>query len=407
MNKYSLDGRDIVIVGQQSWDTNIGSNCKDIALEFSKHNRILYVNPPLDRITLLRRKSDPYVKKQLEVIDNVRSGIRQINENLWELDIDVIIESIRWLRIRWLFNLLNKRNNYIFSRSISSAIGQLGFKNIILFNDNDIFRSFYLKEYLKPSLSIYYSRDYMLGVDYWKFHGKVLEPELIRKSDLIIANSTYLTNYCKQYNENARYVGQGCDLRMFLKKPVDNVTGEELGVIAGIRGPKIGYVGSLNSDRLDINIILHIARNRPDWSIILVGPADDKFEASELKQLPNVYFTGLVAETRLPLYLNFFDVCINPQLVNEITIGNYPRKIDEYLAVGKPVVATATEAMEIFREYVYLADSPSDYVRLIDNSLKDNTVAMELGRQEFAKEHSWENSVNLVYKSILETEKGF
>ncbi|WP_316744358.1 glycosyltransferase [Pedobacter antarcticus] len=407
MNKYSLDGRDIVIVGQQSWDTNIGSNCKDIALEFSKHNRVLYVNPPLDRITLLRRKSDPYVKKQLEVIDNVRSGIRQINENLWELDIDVIIESIRWLRIRWLFNLLNKRNNYIFSRSISSAIGQLGFKNIILFNDNDIFRSFYLKEYLKPSLSIYYSRDYMLGVDYWKFHGKVLEPELIRKSDLIIANSTYLTNYCKQYNENARYVGQGCDLRMFLKKPVDNVTGEELGVIAGIRGPKIGYVGSLNSDRLDINIILHIARNRPDWSIILVGPADDKFEASELKQLPNVYFTGLVAETRLPLYLNFFDVCINPQLVNEITIGNYPRKIDEYLAVGKPVVATATEAMEIFREYVYLADSPSDYVRLIDNSLKDNTVAMELGRQEFAKEHSWENSVNLVYKSILETEKGF
>ncbi len=407
MNKYSLDGRDIVIVGQQSWDTNIGSNCKDIALEFSKHNRVLYVNPPLDRITLLRRKSDPYVKKQLEVIDNVRSGIRQINENLWELDIDVIIESIRWLRIRWLFNLLNKRNNYIFSRSISSAIGQLGFKNIILFNDNDIFRSFYLKEYLKPSLSIYYSRDYMLGVDYWKFHGKVLEPELIRKSDLIIANSTYLTNYCKQYNENARYVGQGCDLRMFLKKPVDNVAGEGLGVIAGIRGPKIGYVGSLNSDRLDINIILHIARNRPDWSIILVGPADDKFEASELKQLPNVYFTGLVAETRLPLYLNFFDVCINPQLVNEITIGNYPRKIDEYLAVGKPVVATATEAMEIFREYVYLADSPSDYVRLIDNSLKDNTVAMELGRQEFAKEHSWENSVNLVYKSILETEKGF
>lgn len=407
MNKYNLDGRDIVIVGQQSWDTNIGSNCKDIALEFSKHNRVLYVNPPLDRITLLRRKSDPYVKKQLEVIDKVRSGIRQINENLWELDIDVIIESIRWLRIRWLFSLLNKRNNYIFSRSISSAIGQLGFKNIILFNDNDIFRSFYLKEYLKPSLSIYYSRDYMLGVDYWRFHGKVLEPELIRKSDLIIANSTYLTNYCKQYNENARYVGQGCDLRMFLKKTVDNVAGEGLDGIAGIRGPKIGYVGSLNSDRLDINIILHIARNRPDWSIILVGPADDKFEASELKQLPNVYFTGLVAETRLPLYLKFFDVCINPQLVNEITIGNYPRKIDEYLAVGKPVVATTTEAMEIFREYVYLADSPSDYVRLIDNSLKDNTVAMELSRQEFAKEHSWENSVNLVYKSILETEKGF
>ncbi len=42
----------------------------------------------------------------------------------------------------------------------------------------------------------------------------------------------------------------------------------------------------------------------------------------------------------LPGYIQHFDVCINPQKLNPITIGNYPLKVDEYLAMGKPVVAT-------------------------------------------------------------------
>ena len=61
-------------------------------------------------------------------------------------------------------------------------------------------------------------------------------------------------------------------------------------------------------------------------------------------------------------YIHHFDVCINPQQVNPLTIGNYPRKIDEYLASGKPVVATATQAMEMFREYVSLCQTKEEYV---------------------------------------------
>ena len=57
MQKNNLiTGRDIVIVGQQPWDVEIGSNCKNIAEELTKHNRVLYVNSPLDRITLYKNK---------------------------------------------------------------------------------------------------------------------------------------------------------------------------------------------------------------------------------------------------------------------------------------------------------------------------------------------------------------
>lgn len=60
-----LRGKDIIIVGQQPWDTEIGSNCKDIALELSKYNRVLYVNSPLDRISKWRNKDQPAIKKEL------------------------------------------------------------------------------------------------------------------------------------------------------------------------------------------------------------------------------------------------------------------------------------------------------------------------------------------------------
>ena len=60
-----IKGKDIiVIVGIQAWDIEIGSNCKNIAVEMSRHNRVLYVNSPLDRITKFKeRKHTEKVKK--------------------------------------------------------------------------------------------------------------------------------------------------------------------------------------------------------------------------------------------------------------------------------------------------------------------------------------------------------
>ena len=65
-----IKNRDIVIVGQQPWDVEIGSNCKNIALEFSKQNRVLYVNSALDRFTLLKDKNLPKIQKRLQVINH-------------------------------------------------------------------------------------------------------------------------------------------------------------------------------------------------------------------------------------------------------------------------------------------------------------------------------------------------
>lgn len=393
-----ITGRDIVIVGQQPWDVEIGSNCKNIALEFSKHNRVLYVNSALDRITILKNKNDPKVEKRLRVIAKQAPGLVVLQENLWNLYPDKVIESINWLKNHAIFNLLNKVNNKRFANSILKAIKDLGFKDIILFNDNDMFRSYYLKELLRPSVSIYYSRDYMLAVDYWKFHGEELEPKLIAKSDICMANSTYLANYCRKYNPKSYYVGQGCELEIFTHPKNTSIPDD----MKGIAQPIIGYVGALQSIRLDINLLEYIAEQKRDWSLVLVGPEDDEFKKSRLHTLKNVHFLGPKPPADLPQYINAFTVCINPQIVNQVTIGNYPRKIDEYLAMGKQVVATATEAMSIFAEHTGLATTKEDYITLITKALKEDSPQLHQERVAFASSHTWENNVREIYKAILE-----
>jgi glycosyltransferase involved in cell wall biosynthesis len=400
-NNDRIKGRDIVVVGQQPWDVSIGSNCKNIAIEWSKYNRVLYVNAPLDRKTLYQSKDDPKIQTRLAVIKGAKDGLIQIQDNLWNLYPDTMIESINWIPLQGLFEWLNKRNNRLFAQSIQVAIEKLGFKDIILFNDNDMFRSFHLKDMLHPLTSIYYSRDFMLAVDYWKKHGEKLEPELIAKSDICVANSTYLAQYCKQYNPQSFYVGQGCELDLFMQteglaKPSD---------MLAIPSPIIGYVGALQSIRLDIDVLMHISASKPEWNLVLVGPQDDVFKSSPLHQCKNVFFIGSKDPSELPQYIHAFDVCINPQIVNQVTIGNYPRKIDEYLAVGKPVVATKTEAMRIFMEHCYLADDKHSYIDSIAKALETNSPELANQRREFAAGHTWENSVALIDQAILNKEK--
>lgn len=393
-----IKGRDIIIVGQQPWDVEIGSNCKNIAIEFSKHNRVLYVNSALDRVSLIKGEADPKIVKRNNIIKHKETGLVQINPSMWNLYPDTIVESINWIKIHAVFKFLNRINNERFAKSILQAIQELGFSNYILFNDNDMFRSFHLKELLKPALSVYYSRDYMLAVDYWKRHGEKLEPILIADSDICVANSTYLADYCRKFNPNSYYVGQGCELDLFMEYkssvlPID---------VQQIPGLKIGYVGALSGLRLDIQLLVEIAKAKPFWSILLVGPEDEMFLKSELHELSNVYFLGSKNPSLLPEYIDAFDICLNPQVVSQVTIGNYPRKIDEYLAMGKPVVATSTPFMEaVFSNHTYLAKTAAEYIDLIEKAQNENNKELANARRAFASTHTWENSVAEIYKAIL------
>ncbi len=391
-----IKNRDIVIVGLQPWDIEIGSNCKNIALEFSKHNRVLYVNYPLDRFTAIKQKNNPKIKKRLNVIKGKEPALVKINENMWNLYPQCMIESISRLKWNSLFDIINKINNKRFAKEIRKYIDKLQFKDFIIFNDSDMFRSFYLKELLQPKTYVYYTRDNLISMPFWKVQGERIEPLHMKKSDVVVANSTYLAKLAKKHNPNSYYVGQGCDVSAFNPEEKYELPED----MKNIKNPIIGYIGALLTLRLDIDIIIHIAKQKTEWNIVLVGPEDDNFKKSILHKLPNVFFLGNKNGAELPKYLSFFDVAINPQVLNPLTIGNYPRKIDEYLAMGKPTVATKTEAMSVFSDYCYLATSKDDYISLITKALEEDSEEKQKERISFANQHTWENNVKEIYYYI-------
>jgi teichuronic acid biosynthesis glycosyltransferase TuaH len=399
-DKTELRGRDIVIVGLQPWYFETGCNAKNIASLLAQHNRVLYVNFPLKRNAYFTRNIDPKLEPHIRVLRDSQEQIKSVTHNIWELYPGSLVESVNWLpnstALRSILYLINNRN---FARDIRRATKQLGFNDIILFNDNDIYNGYYLKEFLKPSLYIYYMRDFLQGYPYWKKHVSVLEPSLIGKSDLVVANSLYYAEYSRRFNPHTFYIGQGCDFSHFDASRVHAVPED----ISALQRPLIGYIGALDAERLDLDILAGIARARPDWNIVLVGPEDKVFLQSNLHGLPNIHFTGGKPFQQLAAYVQAFDVCINPQLNNPITKGNYPLKIDEYLAMGKPVVATKTEAMHIFREHTLLARSPNEYPELIEKALHGNTPALEAERTRFAQTHSWDNCMTELYKAIQDT----
>ena len=396
-----LTNRDIIITSIQSWDITIGSNIKNIAMELSKHNRVLFVNPPFNRLSVIRKQNRKRSLNGKKHDPECGLMLQRLNVNLWIFQPEEIIESISQLPINSLFDYLNKKNNIRFANEITEVVQHLGLKSFIHICDSDMFRSLHLKELLKPAMSVYYTRDNLMAVKYWQQQGLRIEPKHMAQADLVLANSTYLADMAKQYNRNSFFVGQGCDTTAF-QHPNDNAIPEEF---RDVRGPVIGYIGALKALRLDLSVLEHIARQRPNWNIVLVGPEDDAFQKSPLHSYPNVHFLGSKAEKDLPLYLSAFDVAINPQVLNEVTRGNYPRKIDEYLAMGKPVVATKTEAMGFFSDYVLLPANKSEWISSIESALQSTAAEEVLKRQSFASEHTWANNVQEIGRQIIRREQ--
>lgn len=397
-------GRDIIVVGIQPWDIEIGSNCKNIAEEMARFNRVLYVNSPLDRNTKKKDKDDERVKRRIRISKGLETDLVEIKKNMWNLFPKNQVESINAIPDGFLYDFFNKKRNKIFAKNIQSAIDRLGFKDFIIFNDSSMFLGQDLKALLKPKTYVYYMRDYLIKNPYWRIHGLRLEPKLVAKADVVVNNSTLYTEYGAQFTKHSYMVGQGCDVSLFNDENGQISVADDMKDIAK---PIIGYVGFLSSRRLDIDLLIHMAKTKKEWQIVLVGPEDDNFKNSELHQIENVHFLGSRDSSVLPNYIKGFNVCMNPQLINDATIGNYPRKIDEYLAMGKPTAATATKAMEYFKENTYLATTHEEWVTEVQKALDEDSEALQKQRTACGMSHSWENNVKEIYKYIDAFESGW
>jgi len=121
----------------------------------------------------------------------------------------------------------------------------------------------------------------------------------------------------------------------------------------------VGFVGSLDS-RIDYKLLERLIRNSSEFHFRFIGRiVDETF--NELRSLPNVEWIAPVSYAELPSLIQDFDIGIIPFVKSPFTKKIYPLKINEYLAMGKPVVMTSFAKLPEFDSIVKTADSPEEF----------------------------------------------
>lgn len=157
--------------------------------------------------------------------------------------------------------------------------------------------------------------------------------------------------------------------------------------LAAIPEPRLLYVGVI--DRwFDQESLVVLARRHPDWSLVLVGPAETPLPA--LSALPNVHLLGPRPHGALPAYLAASAVGLIPFVVSPLTVAVNPVKLYEYLAAGLPVAATPLPELAPFAATCYLGASGDAYIQAVERAVAEApTDPRRESRRTLARRHTW------------------
>ena len=138
----------------------------------------------------------------------------------------------------------------------------------------------------------------------------------------------------------------------------------------GIPRPRLGFYGVID-ERLDLGLVAGLARRRPDWQIVMVGPLA-KIGEGDLPRAPNLHWLGRKDYAELPHYLRGWEAALMPFAINEATRFISPTKTPEYLAAGRPVVSTPIR--DVLRHYgdlaaVRIAEGPHAFAAACEAAL--------------------------------------
>jgi teichuronic acid biosynthesis glycosyltransferase TuaH len=227
------------------------------------------------------------------------------------------------------------------------------------------------------------------------------DAELCAKADATIVCSQKLHELKKGSVRELYLIPNGVDAEHY--RCVLEGTGPLPDVAKGWPKPVIGYTGTIQPDRLDVPLVVEMARQMTGGSIVLVGPnLLPPADAARLAECGNVFLPGVVSYREIPEVMRAFDVCIVPHKVTPFTESLNPIKLWEYLAAGKPVVSTEVAGFRDFPDLVRLARTAEGLLAAAHEAIAAVGTAEGNARaaqqRAVAREHSWERRIDEIEK---------
>jgi UDP-galactopyranose mutase len=248
--------------------------------------------------------------------------------------------------------------------------------------------------HLKPVLTVY---DCMDELSAFKNAPKILgqlEYELFSRANLIFTGGHSLFEQKRKLHYNVHAFPSSIDRHHFQKARAERKAPEDQ---SQIPSPRFGFYGVID-ERLDLSYVEAVAKLRPDWHFIFVGPIA-KIDPEQLPKGDNIHYLGQKHYDQLPEYLASWDVAIMPFARNESTEFISPTKTPEYLAGGKPVISTSVR--DVVKPYgenklVHIADTPEAFVEAAEQILSQDAEGKHWLKRvdEFLEGNSWDETWN-------------
>ena len=377
-----LRGRDVVCISSIDWDF-IWQGHQQIMSTLAAHgNRVLFIENTGVRSPRLRDL--PRLKHRVTRWWRSTKGFRQERDGLYVFS--PLIVPLPYSRVaRWL-------NRALLMRALRRWMRTERFSRPIVwtFLPTPLARD--LLYLLEPGLSVYYCIDDLASSSPQARKIGPHEERLLRQVDLVFVTSEKLRQRASRFAERVHLFPFAVD---FGKFEAARTGGTPLPAdLKDLPRPIVGYVGGVHQ-WVDQALIAEAARLMPEASFVLVGPIQT--DVTELRASRNVHLLGGRPHDEIPSYVKGFDVAIVPYRLSEYTAHVYPTKLNEYLAMGVPVVATDLPEIRRFNaehgDAVAVAGGSVEFVRAMRAEIGKTSPDEVERRIDVARENSWDSRI--------------
>ncbi len=259
-------------------------------------------------------------------------------------------------------------------------------------------------EHLNPEMVVYDCMDELAAFKFAPPELTQREKQLFQKADVVFTGGHSIFESKKNDHHNIYSFPSSIDKHHFGKarrmktEPADQ---------AGIAHPRFGFFGVID-ERFDIELIDAVAKAKPEWQFVLLGPVV-KIDPATLPKYANVHYLGGKSYDQLPSYIAGWDIAMIPFAINESTRFISPTKTPEYLAAGKPVISTAIR--DVVAPYgnnglVHIVSNAEEFIAVAESELKrKRRTAWQKKVDEFLQGNSWDRTWSQMVRHIEDVVK--
>src|SRR5262245_29012432 len=386
-----VERHDVLCISSIDWDFIWQGHQEIMSTLAARGHRVLFVENT--GVRKPRLQDLPRLRQRLRNWARGTAGFREERPNLFVYS--PIVVPLPYSRIaRWI-------NRHLLVHSIRRWMRAVDFARPVAWTFLPTPLAHALLDHLDPALTIYYCIDDLASSSLEARRIASSEEQMFRRADVVFVTSEKLRERAARSARSVHFFPFGVKFQAFEEARGGPRQAPE--DMTSLAHPIVGYVGGLHQ-WVDQDLIATVAKRMPDVSFAFVGPP--QCDLSRLQACANVALLGAKPHSTLPSYIREFDVGVVPYRQSDYTDNVYPTKLNEYLAMGIPVVATDLPEIRRFNTrhdgIVGVARGPEEFAAALASTIRNGHPGDADRRVAVARANSWETRIGEMSNRIDE-----